>query len=141
MTPCLHPPLPPTLPLLSCSSSSQLADLCALLVPCIWAGSFKHWHATPLSITTMPIISTKQYTTFKVFCHKLLKATQISCACVMMALWYIHRLHTAYPSVRASMGSEARLFTTALVLANKFLDDNTYTNKVCVYTHMHCSIT
>lgn len=73
------------------------------------------------------------------FCHKLLKATQISCACVMMALWYIHRLHSAYPSVRASMGSEARLFTTALVLANKFLDDNTYTNKVCVY--MHCSIT
>jgi hypothetical protein len=27
------------------------------------------------------------------------------------------------------MGSEVRLFTTALVLANKFLDDNTFTNK------------
>jgi hypothetical protein len=27
------------------------------------------------------------------------------------------------------MGSEVRLFTTALILANKFLDDNTFTNK------------
>jgi hypothetical protein len=31
------------------------------------------------------------------------------------------------------MGSEVRLFTTALVLANKFLDDNTFTNKVTYF--------
>ncbi|KAI9323159.1 cyclin-domain-containing protein, partial [Dichotomocladium elegans] len=104
--------------LLSCSHSVQLADFCALLVPCIWADSFKQ-----------PVLNAKRYTTFKVFCQKILKATQISCACVLLALYYIHRLHSAYPSIRASIGSEARLFTTALILANKFLDDNTFTNK------------
>lgn len=75
-------------------------------------------------------MNAKRYATFKLFCHKVLKATQISCACVLLALYYIHRLRSAYPFIRASIGSEIRLFTTALILANKFLDDNTFTNKV-----------
>ncbi|KAI7860228.1 cyclin-domain-containing protein, partial [Circinella umbellata] len=109
---------PPSLSLLSCTKSTELADFCAFVVPCIWAGSFKQ-----------PSITAKRYTTFKMFCQKVLKATQISCACVLLALYYIYRLRSAYPSIRASIGSEVRLFTTALILANKFLDDNTFTNK------------
>ncbi|KAI8143622.1 cyclin-domain-containing protein [Fennellomyces sp. T-0311] len=119
MSPCQHGmAFPPSLTLLSCANSSELADFCALVVPCIWAGSFKQ-----------PILNAKRYATFKMFCQKVLKATQISCACVLLALYYIHRLRSAYPSIRASIGSEVRLFTTALILANKFLDDNTFTNK------------
>ncbi|KAI9269204.1 cyclin-domain-containing protein [Phascolomyces articulosus] len=116
MSPC-QPAVPPSL--LSCTKSSELADFCAFVVPCIWAGSFKQ----------QPQLTAKRYTTFKMFCHKVLKATQISCACVVLSLYYIHRLRSAYPSIRASIGSEVRLFTTALILANKFLDDNTFTNK------------
>ncbi|OAD81343.1 cyclin, partial [Phycomyces blakesleeanus NRRL 1555(-)] len=63
------------------------------------------------------------------FCQQLIKATQISCACIVLALYYVNRLREAYPFVQGSIGSEVRLFTTALVLANKYLDDNTFTNK------------
>ena len=33
------------------------------------------------------------------------------------------------PHIQGADGSEYRLFTVALMLANKFLDDNTFTNK------------
>lgn len=51
---------------------------------------------------------------------------------MLLALYYIFQLRAAYPNIQANMGSEVRLFTTALILANKFLDDNTFTNKVCL---------
>lgn len=102
----------------------QLADLCSLVVPSIWAGTFTMPHEHQWSCNT------KRHESFKVFCHKVLKATQISSACVLLSLYYIHRLRSAYPAIHASIGSEVRLFTTALILANKFLDDNTFTNKV-----------
>ncbi|KAI8328152.1 cyclin-domain-containing protein [Chlamydoabsidia padenii] len=98
---------------LSCTDPNQLADFCALAVPSIW-GQHQLMNRT---------------IDFQQFCHKLIKATRISCACVVLALYYIHRLRLAYPYIHASMGSEIRLFTTALVLANKYLDDNTFTNK------------
>ncbi|CEP15595.1 hypothetical protein [Parasitella parasitica] len=104
--------------ILSITNPSQLADFCAVIIPCIWAGSFKR-----------ALLSPKRHAAFKIYLQKVLKATQISCTCMILALHYIQRLRTAYPSIRASIGSEVRLFTTALVLANKFLDDNTFTNK------------
>lgn len=105
--------------ILSITNPSQLADFCAVIIPCIWAGSFKR-----------ALLSPKRHAAFKVYVQKVLKATQISCTCMILALHYIQRLRAAYPSIRASIGSEVRLFTTALVLANKYLDDNTFTNKV-----------
>ncbi|ORZ13034.1 cyclin-domain-containing protein [Absidia repens] len=101
--------------LLSCSNTNQLADFCALAVPSIWG---------PLKQQSM-----KRTIAFKQFCQKVIKATQISYACIVLGLYYIHRLRSAYPYIHASIGSEIRLFTTALVLANKYLDDNTFTNK------------
>ncbi|ORX56960.1 hypothetical protein DM01DRAFT_1271828, partial [Hesseltinella vesiculosa] len=95
---------------LSCTSSTQLADFCSMAVPAIW-GPFNRSLA------------------FKQFCQKIIKATQISCTCIVLSLYYIHRLRSAYPHITASMGSEIRLFTTALVLSNKYLEDNTFTNK------------
>lgn len=125
MAPCNQYAQPSTF-LLACLSSMQLADLCALVVPSIWAGAF----TTPHQQHQWSSTSTKRHESFKVFCHKVLKATQISSACVLLSLYYIHRLRSAYPAIHASIGSEVRLFTTALILANKFLDDNTFTNKV-----------
>ncbi|KAI8888398.1 hypothetical protein K501DRAFT_240775 [Backusella circina FSU 941] len=108
-------------PILSITNTSQLAEYCAVIVPCIWTGSFKSHQ--------QPLLNPKRHTAFKLFVQKILKATQISCTCIILALYYIQQLRTAYPSIRASIGSEVRLFTTALVLANKYLDDNTFTNK------------
>lgn len=42
---------------------------------------------------------------------------------------FIHRLKKFNPGVSGKKGSEFRLLTIALMLGNKFLDDNTYTNK------------
>ncbi|KAI8341445.1 cyclin-domain-containing protein [Chlamydoabsidia padenii] len=103
------------LSLLSCATTGQLADFCAQAVPSIW-GSRKQ----------QPM---KRTIAFKQFCQKIIKATQVSWACIVLGLYYIHRLRSAYPYIHASVGSEIRLFTTALVLANKYLDDNTFTNK------------
>ena len=42
---------------------------------------------------------------------------------------FVYRLKKMNPSVKGKSGSEYRLLTVALMLGNKFLDDNTYTNK------------
>lgn len=42
---------------------------------------------------------------------------------------FVYRLKKMNPSVKGKPGSEYRLLTVALMLGNKFLDDNTYTNK------------
>lgn len=102
-------------PILSCSNTTQLSEFVAQMVPKIWTGS---------SFTT-----TNRSNTFRLFCQNIIKSTQISSPCILVALLYIYKLRFAYPSIRGSMGSEVRLFTTALILANKFLDDNTFTNK------------
>lgn len=109
--------------LLNITNTSQLSDFCAAMIPCIWAGTNDLFHP-------------KRHTAFKNYVYKVLKATQLSCTCIIVALYYIQRLRIAYPLIQASMGSEVRLFTTALMLANKFLDDNTFTNKVtCICLH------
>jgi hypothetical protein len=104
--------------ILSITNPSQLAEFCAVIIPCIWAKSFNR-----------SLLSPKRHAAFKLYVQKVLKATQISCTCMLLALYYIQRLRIAYPAIHASIGSEVRLFTTALVLANKYLDDNTFTNK------------
>ncbi|KAK9468947.1 hypothetical protein V1512DRAFT_258280 [Lipomyces arxii] len=65
---------------------------------------------------------------FRTFVSGVLSRTQVSSTLVSLALLYIYRLRLAHPA-SAVPGSEYRVFTVALVLANKFLDDNTYTNK------------
>lgn len=95
--------------ILSITDSSQLTEFCTVILPTIW---------------TLNISKSRQ------FIQKVLKATQISCTCILVALYYIHRLRSAYPHIDLSIGSEIRLFTTALILANKYLEDSTFTNKV-----------
>lgn len=104
--------------ILNCSNTAQLSEFVSHMVPKIWNGT--------------PFLTSERSNCFRLFCQNIIKSTQISSSCIVVALFYIYRLRFAYPSIRGSMGSEVRLFTTALVLANKFLDDNTFTNKVCV---------
>ncbi|TRM62792.1 cyclin-domain-containing protein [Schizophyllum amplum] len=65
---------------------------------------------------------------FVQFMQKLLETTQVSHSVIVLSLYYIRRLRT---KARASVqeGSEFRIAVAGLMMANKFLDDNTYTNK------------
>ena len=66
---------------------------------------------------------------FCIYVRSVLRATQVSHSVVVVALFYIYRLRVRHPNLRGHIGSEYRLFLISLVLANKFLDDHTYTNK------------
>ncbi|KAF8314797.1 hypothetical protein DL93DRAFT_2058010, partial [Clavulina sp. PMI_390] len=66
---------------------------------------------------------------FIAFLDTLLRATQLSQGVIILSLHYIYRLKLRNPHICGLEGSEFRLAVIALMLANKFLDDNTYTNK------------
>ncbi|KAG9032292.1 hypothetical protein FRB95_001613 [Tulasnella sp. JGI-2019a] len=66
---------------------------------------------------------------FVEFMHLLLTTTQVSQSVIVLSLHYIYRLRMQNPQISTPEGSEMRLAVSALMLANKFLDDNTYTNK------------
>ena len=59
----------------------------------------------------------------------ILSTTQVTQNVILLALMFIYRLKKLNPTVKGKSGSEFRLLTVALMLGNKFLDDNTYTNK------------
>jgi hypothetical protein len=59
----------------------------------------------------------------------ILTTTQVAQNVILLALLFIYRLKNTNPTVKGKPGSEYRLLTVALMLGNKFLDDNTYTNK------------
>lgn len=98
-------------PILSITDTTQLSELCATVFPSIWT-------------------TKRKQTTFKLFIQKVLKSTQLSCTCILVGLYYIQQLRFAYPSIHPPNGSEVRLLTTAFVLANKYLEDSPFTNKV-----------
>ncbi|KAK9481003.1 cyclin-domain-containing protein, partial [Lipomyces japonicus] len=68
---------------------------------------------------------------FRSFVSGLLARTQVSRPVITLALLYLHRLRMCAPHVvaGAAHGSEFRVFTVAVMLASKFLDDNTFTNR------------
>ncbi|KAG1078064.1 hypothetical protein G6F42_024447 [Rhizopus arrhizus] len=74
-------------------------------------------------------IANRTSTAFKKFCKQILQATQLSESVILLSLKYIAMLLQNNPSIQGADGSEYRLFTVALMLGNKFLDDNTFTNK------------
>ncbi|KKK15830.1 hypothetical protein AOCH_007200 [Aspergillus ochraceoroseus] len=66
---------------------------------------------------------------FQKWVSNILSTTQVSQNVILLALLFVYRLKKFNPGVRGKKGSEYRLMTIALMLGNKFLDDNTYTNK------------
>ncbi|GAP88894.1 putative cyclin [Rosellinia necatrix] len=77
----------------------------------------------PLSKYTVPCPSYKKWVS------SILSTTQVTQNVVLLALLFVYRLKKTNPRVHGNPGSEYRLLTVALMLGNKFLDDNTYTNK------------
>ncbi|KAI0999010.1 hypothetical protein K3495_g9187 [Podosphaera aphanis] len=65
---------------------------------------------------------------FRKWVVTILATTQVTDKVIILALLFIYRLKKYNSSVRGRNGSEYRLLTVALMLGNKFLDDNTYTN-------------
>ncbi|KZT61851.1 hypothetical protein CALCODRAFT_479615 [Calocera cornea HHB12733] len=65
---------------------------------------------------------------FITFMQGLLSTTQLSRSVVVLALYYVYKLRQS-AAVPASRGSETRLAVAALMLSNKYVDDNTYTNR------------
>ncbi|KAF9071447.1 cyclin-domain-containing protein [Rhodocollybia butyracea] len=80
----------------------------------------------PSSATTLQLVATP---TFVSFMQKLLETTQVSQSVIVLSLHYIYRLKERNRSTPAQAGSEFRIAVAGLMMANKFLDDNTYTNK------------
>lgn len=78
-------------------------------------------HTTSLQLTASP--------TFVQFMQKLLETTQVSQSVIVLSLHYIYRLKDRNRTTPAQSGSEFRIAVAALMMANKYLDDNTYTNK------------
>ena len=66
---------------------------------------------------------------FQKWAATTLATTQVSKSVIILALLFIYRLKERNPGVKGKIGSEYRLLTVALMLGNKYLDDNTYTNK------------
>lgn len=66
---------------------------------------------------------------FRKWVTTIISTTQVGKNVILLALMFIYRLKRFNPTVSGKRGSEFRLLTIALMLGNKFLDDNTYTNK------------
>ncbi|ORX91789.1 hypothetical protein K493DRAFT_317048 [Basidiobolus meristosporus CBS 931.73] len=66
---------------------------------------------------------------FKNYCQKLLLITQVSSSVILLALKYIQRVKATHPQLQGQPGSEIRIFTMAVLLANKYLDDKTFHNQ------------
>ncbi|OZJ04357.1 hypothetical protein BZG36_02391 [Bifiguratus adelaidae] len=114
---------------MSATTAIQLANLCAFMVPFMWYGKeCMRWYQ-PFDPAQPKRNDKDPFAHFGEFCHYMFSKTQISDSCVCLSLKYIQRLKRANPDVKGAPGSEFRLFTVALMLANKFLNDNTYSNK------------
>jgi hypothetical protein len=81
---------------------------------------------------------------FVYYTKYLLETMQVSCSTALLSLYYLNRLrqHLFVPGTFKSVSIQAskyqyrrdpkleyRLFTISLILANKYLDDNSYSNK------------
>ncbi|KAF7307889.1 hypothetical protein MKEN_01149500 [Mycena kentingensis (nom. inval.)] len=84
--------------------------------------------ASPTQTPTPSPLQLVPSTQFVMFTQKLLETTQLSQSAIVLALHFIHRLRARNRGIPAQAGSEFRVCVAGLMMANKFLDDNTYTN-------------
>ncbi|OMJ29166.1 G1/S-specific cyclin pas1 [Smittium culicis] len=66
---------------------------------------------------------------FKKFCNSVFLSTQISTPVVYLALFYMRRLRICQRNITPNFGSEFCIFSVALMLSSKYLDDNTFTTQ------------
>jgi hypothetical protein len=115
-------------------SGGSLSELAAQITCLFWFESAEILQAVEES--TLPyrlprdlVADAKPNTGFRKWVTTILSTTLVAQNVVLLALLFIYRLKKLNPAVRGKPGSEYRLLTVALMLGNKFLDDNTYTNK------------
>ncbi|KAJ2663698.1 hypothetical protein IWW48_001179 [Coemansia sp. RSA 1200] len=75
----------------------------------------------------MPRSTRESLLPFQTFCYELLRSTQIAVPIVMLTLLYVHKFKQRFPGLHGGSGSEYRVFVVALMLASKYLEDNTFT--------------
>ncbi|KAF3064516.1 hypothetical protein GL218_01811 [Daldinia childiae] len=116
-------------------NGGNLDDFAALMTCFFWfetmdtITSAEHIKERPLSEPIPPLSAyTEPCPAYKQWVNKTLSTTQVTQNVILLALLFVYRLKKANPKVNGSPGSEYRLLTVALMLGNKFLDDNTYTN-------------
>ncbi|KAL9025223.1 MAG: hypothetical protein Q9196_005916 [Gyalolechia fulgens] len=115
-------------------SKGSLAEFAAQITCLFWfESSFTLHYVEESSTTPIPIepLASEAIPAmgFRKWVVSILSTTQVSQNVILLALMFIYRLKKLNPGVKGKLGSEFRLFTVALMLGNKFLDDNTYTNK------------
>ncbi|KAI0662354.1 cyclin-domain-containing protein [Cubamyces menziesii] len=91
--------------------------------------STQHASFSPNSNSSTATLQFSVSPAFVRFMQKVLETTQVSQSVIVLSLRYIYRLKARNPFTTGQAGSEYRVAIAALMLANKFVDDNTYTNK------------
>ncbi|EME86176.1 uncharacterized protein MYCFIDRAFT_88292 [Pseudocercospora fijiensis CIRAD86] len=116
------------------NSGGSLSELAAQITCLFWFESseiLQQIEDSPILLQPSRPLSpdAKPTTGFRKWVTTILSTTMVAQNVVLLALLFIYRLKKLNPTVRGKPGSEYRLLTVALMLGNKFLDDNTYTNK------------
>ncbi|KAI7866041.1 cyclin-domain-containing protein, partial [Spinellus fusiger] len=106
------------MPQLTCPNTAQLAELVSTAVPILWKSAN----------TSSYLLTSEQHSILTMFCFNVLRATQISNSCVLLALYYLKQYRATFAGIQIQNGYEAELFTAALMIANKCLDDSAYSN-------------
>lgn len=126
----------------------KMARVALVIMPSLLKGNGDHYYdnadnkedtgkqadgdgSNPLNLPSSPpsFSPIKYGREFEFFICNILRRTGLSSIVLLLALKYIHKLRTAYPTVSPTAGAEYRLFSVAMILANKYLDDKTFTNK------------
>lgn len=116
------------------NSKGSLAEFAAEITCLFWFETSETIeYAESLSKTALPdrglVPDATPSIGFRKWVTTIISTTQVGKNVVLLALMFIYRLKKFNPGVSGKRGSEFRLLTIALMLGNKFLDDNTYTNK------------
>ncbi|KAJ5130673.1 uncharacterized protein N7515_006712 [Penicillium bovifimosum] len=113
------------------NSKGSLAEFAAQMTCLFWFEKTSKLQAIEDRQYTVPSLVPEAIPTvgFQKWVATILSTTQVSQNVILLALLFIYRLKKFNSGVKGKKGSEFRLMTVALMLGNKFLDDNTYTNK------------
>lgn len=112
-------------------SKDNIAEFAAQMTCLFWFESTAKLNAIEKRVDPSPTLvpEVSPASGFQKWVTTVLSTTQVSQNVILLALMFIYRLKKFNSGVKGKSGSEFRLLTIALMLGNKFLDDNTYTNK------------
>ncbi|KAI2701943.1 hypothetical protein CBS147332_7719 [Penicillium roqueforti] len=113
------------------NSKGSLAEFAAQMTCLFWFEKTSKLQAIEDRQHPVPSLVAEAIPTvgFQKWVATILSTTQVSQNVILLALLFIYRLKKFNSGVKGKKGSEFRLMTVALMLGNKYLDDNTYTNK------------